>query len=186
MAVMTASTWLPRGRAFTVGDLNALPDDGNRYELIDGALIVTPSPRPRHQIVSMNLSALLHRLCPPHLRVLTAPLDVRLDEDTTVQPDVLVTRRSDLTESHLPVAPVLAVEILSPSTRTIDLHSKRDRLRRAGCPSYWVIDPDDGHLTAWDLDDQGQYIQVADLSADETWTATRPFPVTVVPRDLLD
>lgn len=186
MTVVTASTWLPRGRAFTVADLDALPDDGNRYELIDGALVVTPSPIWQHQGVVVQLTVLLDSACPPDLKVFVAPLDVRLADDTNVQPDLLVARRSDLTETNLPVAPVLAVEILSPSTRTIDLHSKRERLRRAGCPSYWVIDPADGHLTAWDLDEHEQYVEVADLTADQTWTATRPFAVTITPRTLLD
>jgi Uma2 family endonuclease len=186
MASMTISTGLPSGRAFTVADLDRMPDDGNRYELIDGVLIVTPAPARRHQRLSMNLSVLLFHACPAELEVLAAPFDVRLADDTNVQPDLVVARRSDLTDANLPVAPVLAVEILSPSTRSIDLHVKRERLRRAGCASYWAIDPADGHLTAWELDERGDYAQVADIRAGETWTAQRPFPVMIVPGELLD
>ncbi len=186
MAVMTAAIGLPRGRPFTVADLDAIPDDGNRWELIDGTLVVSPSPAMPHQRVSMNLAILLHQACPADLEVFAAPFDVRLADDTNVQPDLLVARRSDLTEANLPVAPLLAVEILSPSSRTIDLFSKRERLRRAGCPSYWVIDPADGHLTAWDLDESGAYVEVADVVGEEPWTAALPFVVSIVPQRLVE
>ncbi len=185
MSIMTTSTWLPHGRPFTVADLDALPDDGNRYELIDGALVVSPAPVPRHQRLVTRLWAVLDGVCPDDLEVFVAPLDVRLADDTSVQPDVLVARRSDLTEANLPVAPMLAVAILSPSTRTIDLHSKKERLRRAGCPAYWVIDPLDGHLTAWELDAAGDYLQIADLAATDTWHAGLPFPVEITTGALL-
>jgi len=191
MGIMTIATkaaqqaWLPSGRSFTVDDLDKMPDDGNRYELIDGVLIVSPSPTSRHQTLVLELAVLLRAHCLDDLQVFIAPFDVRLSDDTDVQPDVMVVRRSDLTEKNLPVAPLLAVEILSPSTRSIDLHVKRERLRKAGCPSYWVIDPADGHLTGWDLDNAGQYVEVADLTAEQTWTATQPFEVTITPGDLL-
>ncbi len=79
----------------------------------------------------------------------------------------------------------LAVEVLSPSTRHIDLTLKRARLETAGCASYWVVDPDQPSLTAWDLVD-GSYRQVADVSGSEGAKLTRPFPIRVVPSDLLD
>ena len=179
------TSWLPSGRPFTADDLGALPDDGNRYELVDGMLLVSPAPRTQHQVVVGNLYAILREACLPHLLVLFAPLDVRLAPDTVVQPDVVVARRADLTETNLPTAPLLAVEVLSPSTRAIDLHVKKDRLRIAGCASYWVVDPVDGHLTAWQLDEQGDYVQVADVTGDRTWAATRPFEVELTPSALL-
>jgi Uma2 family endonuclease len=82
------------------------------------------------------------------VRALVAPLDVVLADDTVVQPDVLVARRDDFTERDLPVAPVLAVEVLSSSTRRIDVSLKRARYEAAGCPSYLVVDPDRPSLTA--------------------------------------
>jgi Uma2 family endonuclease len=114
-----------------------------------------------------------------------APFAVRLAEDTELQPDVLVARRADLTERHLPAPPLLAVEVLSPSTRLIDRNLKRARFEAAGCQSFWVVDPDGLELTAWELAD-GAYNQVADVSGREAFHATKPFPVTVVPADLLD
>jgi Uma2 family endonuclease len=117
---METVTTLPRSRPLTRADLEQVPDDGHRYELLDGALVVTPAPVPRHQRVVANLLVQLRTTCPHALEVLTAPLDVALRDDTVLQPDVLVARRSDFTETDLPVAPLLAVEVLSPSTRLID------------------------------------------------------------------
>jgi len=187
MESMTIATpaWLPRGRAFTVDDLQAAPDDGNRYELIDGALVVTPAPSWPHQTVVLELAVLLRSACPADLQVLVAPFDVKLADDTVVQPDVLVAERSALTHLNLPVPPVLVVEVLSPSTRGLDLLTKRDRLRRAGCPSYWVVDPVEGRLTGWDLQG-GVYVEVADVPHGAAWTASSPFEVTIDPATLLD
>ena len=185
MTIASPPTWLPSGRPFTVADRDALPDDGNRYELIDGALLVTPSPAMRHQRGAFALAVALREACPDDLEVFIAPFDVRLSDDTVVVPDIIVARRSDLTEANLPVAPLLAVEVLSPSTRGIDLLLKRDRLRRSGCASYWVLDPLDPRLIAWDLDDRGEYVEVADVGGETHWTAGLPYPVTVTPGDLV-
>lgn len=178
---------LPRSRSLTRRDLDSMPDDGHRYELIDGCLVVTPAPTPRHQIVVAALLVALRDACPPHLLVLTAPLDVVLADDTVVQPDVLVARRDDFTERDLPVAPLLAVEVLSPSTRRLDVSLKRARYEAAACPSYWVIDPDPDRpsLSAWDLQ-EGRYVDAAHVEGDEEYAAERPYPVTIRPRGLLD
>lgn len=96
---------------------------------------------------------------------------------------VTATRRADLTERDLPRPPLLAVEVLSPSTRVVDLTLKRARYEAAGCPSYWVVDPDVPSLTAWELRD-GEYVEVATVTADEVFDATLPFPVAVVPTAL--
>jgi len=182
---MDTVTTLPRGRAFTRQDLDAMPDDGHRYELVDGTLIVTPAPSPLHQEVLLRLTVLLEHGRPDHLRVLFAPLDVALGDDTVLQPDLLVAPRDQFTERDLPTAPLLAVEVLSPSTPRIDLTLKRARYEAAGCPSYWVVDPDAPSLTAWELQDDG-YVEVATVTANETFVATTPFEVAVTPARLLD
>ncbi len=114
---MDTVTTLRRSDAFTRAELDALPDDGRRHELIDGILIVSPAPSPRHQIALAALHLILARACPDELIVLFAPLDVALAVDTVMQPDLLVARRADFTDRDLPMAPLLAVEVLSPSTR---------------------------------------------------------------------
>ena len=99
---MGAVTALPWGRELTQRDLESLPDDGHRYELLDGVLLVSPSPTPLHQIAVANVLHALERDRPSDLRVLIAPLDVVLADNTVLQPDVLVARRQDLTDSNLP------------------------------------------------------------------------------------
>jgi Uma2 family endonuclease len=122
MSVMTSV--IPHGRPFTVDDLEGMPDDGNRYELIDGLLLVTPAPGWSHQEMGFALAVQLRELCPHDLRVLPAPFAVRTAFDSEVQPDVLVARYGDMTMKNLPVAPVLAVEVLSHSTRLKDRNLK--------------------------------------------------------------
>lgn len=184
MVIMTVTeTGLPFSGPFRRADLDKMPDDGHRYELIDGALIVTPSPLTRHQDVVSQLHLVLARQCPPELTVMLAPFDVVLADDTVVIPDLLVTRIGDLTERDLPAPPLLAVEVLSPSTRRLDLHTKLDRYAEAGVPAYWTIDPAQPELTAWHLVD-GEYAEVARVSGDEPWRTELPFPLALVPAKL--
>lgn len=182
---MDAMTLLPHGRPLTRDDLDALPDDGHRYELIDGVLVVTPAPSPAHQDVVFRLARVLDEACPPELKVFLAPFEVTLALDRVLQPDVLVARRDEVTERGVSTAPVLAVEILSPSTRRFDLITKRDVYQDAGTPSYWVVDPIDLTLTAWDLVD-GTYVEVGNVTGEEELRASSPFSVTVVPALLRD
>jgi Uma2 family endonuclease len=182
---MEAVTTLPRGRALTVADLESMPDDGHRYELIDGTLVVTPAPSLRHQRASGELFYLLRQACPEELQLLAAPFDVVLGDDTGVQPDLLVARHEDFTDKNLPAAPLLAVEILSPSTRLVDLNLKKATYERAGVASYWVVDPDEPRLQVFELR-EGAYVEVADVLGDEPWTARAPYAVTVAPSRLDD
>ena len=113
---MTAVTAIEFGRAYTSDDLAALPDDGHRYEVLDGTLLVTPSPSLPHQHVVLSLAMVLKLARPDHLIVVIAPYDYRQSDSTTLQPDVLVARVEDVSHRYLPRAPVLAVEVRSPST----------------------------------------------------------------------
>ncbi|MGW6201587.1 Uma2 family endonuclease [Kribbella sp. NPDC055110] len=171
-------------RPFTRDDLDRMPNDGHRYELIDGALLVTPAPVPRHQFVVAGVYRTLFAACPPDLAVLFAPLDVVLAEDTVVEPDVLVAPRDAFSERDLPGPPLLAVEVLSPSTRRVDVMLKFSRYEAAGCSAYWVVEPDTPSLIAWELQD-GAYVQVAKVTGDAAARLSRPFDVTVVPADLI-
>lgn len=182
MAVMTT---VPRGREFTAADLEAMPDDGNRYEIVDGALIVTPSPRFGHQRQLGRLYSLMDEACPPELVVLFAPFDVKISDLTVLQPDLLVAPRSAFSDKNLPGAPLLAVEVLSPSTRHIDLGLKRSAYEAAGCPSYWVVDPSVPSITAWELRD-GEYVVAGSATGEETLELTAPYPVSITPAELLD
>src|SRR5579871_77668 len=99
------------GRPFTVEDLEAMPDDGCRYELVDGAMLVSPAPGWAHQEALGRLYILLRMACPANLCVILAPFSVRQDQFNEVQPDLLVARLGDMTEKNLPRPPVLAIEI---------------------------------------------------------------------------
>lgn len=181
---MDCVTLLPQSRPFTRADLDAMPDDGHRHELIDGALIVTPAPGRWHQTAVGELFVLLRAACPPDLQVMLAPFDVVLAVDTVVEPDLLVARRSDLTDRDLPAAPLLAVEVLSPSTRHLDLSLKRARYEVAGVRSYWVIDPLEPSLRAWNLV-QGEYVEQAHVAGDHLFVAGTPVPVEFAPAALV-
>jgi Uma2 family endonuclease len=180
---MGVVTTLSRGRELTRAEFEALPDDGWRHELVDGSLIMTPAPSPRHQVVVGRLHLLLEASRPRDLMLLFAPLDVALADDSVLQPDLLVARREDFTDTELRGAPLLAVEVLSPSTHTIDLHLKRHRYEAAGCPSYWVVDPDVPSVTAWELHD-GSYDEVAHVVDDEELALDAPYPAVLRPADL--
>ena len=182
---MSLVTTLPRGRPLTRADLDGMPDDGHRYELIDGVLVVSPSPSRRHQDAVLGLAVILRAACSKGFWVVVAPFDVALTDDTVLIPDILVARDRDLTDRDLPAAPVLAVEVLSPSTRRFDLMTKRSRYESAGTASYWVVDTGEASLTAWELDEHGTYQQVAHVLGNERFRATAPFAVEVVPAHLL-
>lgn len=181
---MVDMTLLPQDRPLRRRDLERLPDDGHRYELIDGSLVVTPAPSRRHQLVSSRLHHELARHCPPHLVTLSAPVDVELADDSVVQPDLLVVTAADFADESLPVRPVLAVEILSPSTRLIDLNLKRARYEQAGCPSYWVIDPELPSLRSWTLT-AGAYVERVAVEGGDSFTTDAPFPITLSPSQLV-
>ena len=178
------ATDLAWGAPLTEDDLATMPDDGHRYELIDGVLIVSPSPALNHQRCVKSLVILLDGVCPAEQEVLPGPFDVRFSRMTVVIPDVLVARRSDLTPARLETAPLLVVEVRSPSTRLFDLGPKRMVYEAGGVPAYWQIDPEGPNLTVLHLD-EGRYTEAVTVTGDEAYHATIPFPVTVVPARLL-
>lgn len=131
----------------TYDDYAAMPDDGRRYQLIEGDLEVTPAPSLAHQRVSRNLGLALA----DHVRrrrlgsVFYAPTDVILDERTVLQPDILFVSRQRsriLSERGVEGAPDLVVEVLSPATRRFDRASKLRLYARAGVSECWLVDPD--------------------------------------------
>ncbi|TWP43975.1 Uma2 family endonuclease [Lentzea tibetensis] len=164
------------GEPLTWVDLESMPDDGRRYELVDGVLLVSPSPRPVHQRVVARLVIALSPVCPPELEVLPAPVDVVLSDRTVFIPDVVVGEREAFTTRALMGPPVLAIEVLSRSTRLVDLELKRAKLEEAGCPHYWIVDPDMPFLRCLALH-KGAYIDVAESNGDEEIVLTEPFAV---------
>ena len=180
---MANVTTMPLSGDWTADDLDALPDDGLRYELVDGVLLVSPAPALTHQIAVFNLVEQLLRHAPADLRVLGAPLDVRFSGTRQLQPDVLVVPRETPT-ARLERRPLLVVEVLSPSTRATDLTLKRHVFEQAGVPSYWLLDPEVPSLTVLELQDAA-YVEVARVEGEQPLTVERPFPVTLVPAVLV-
>lgn len=172
------------GGPWTRAMRDALPDDGRRHEILDGTLIVTPAPGVGHQHGLRNLFRTLDAACPDGVEVYFAPLDVALSDITVLEPDLLVARTERFTERDLPEPPLLAVEVLSPSTRLYDLNLKRAKFEEAACASYWVLDPATRTLVAWELV-EGAYAEVARLDGDDAWTAAQPFEVRLCPAELL-
>jgi Uma2 family endonuclease len=138
----------------TVADLDDMPDDGRRHEIIDGELFVTPAPSGRHQDAVARLVVLLLPYvdsCGFNLRI--APTDVRFSTSTLVQPDLIV----------LPAMPngrrapaftdvgrlVLAVEVLSPGTAWYDRGKKRALYQREAVAEYWIVDADARVVERW-------------------------------------
>lgn len=158
-------------RPLTYDDLEHMPDDGNRYELIGGELIVSPAPIRNHQKLSHRLQLLLGNHVAKHDLgdVYAAPVDVRLSRHNRVQPDLLFIRndRRDIYGPTGPVegAPDLVVEIISPSSRVMDRIRKAALYADAGVPEYWLVDPmerkvemlvlEGGHYQAIGGDDGG-------------------------------
>jgi len=126
---------------WTVQDLETLPDNGLRYELLDGTLLVTPSPTPRHHGAVLELAVLLRSACPPDHEVFVAPLDWQPDVRTSLQPDLLVVRRDRIGEKNITDAPTLVVEVLSPGSARIDQMVEFSWYAEGGISQCWIVDP---------------------------------------------
>ena len=144
-----AGTW-------TYEDLLALPEDGKRYEIIEGALYEMPAPHSVHAKVIMNLILLLAPVI-ARLRgtILTAPHDVFFRGADPVQPDILAVLPGGMARvvaRGTEGPPDLLVEVLSPSNRDHDLLTKKALYGRAGVKEYWIVDPDNRSLEVLTLD----------------------------------
>ncbi|HEX5041699.1 MAG TPA: Uma2 family endonuclease [Candidatus Polarisedimenticolaceae bacterium] len=159
-------------RKLTYSDLQVTPDDGRRYELVRGTLLVTPSPRPRHQRISKRLSRLLEDYFERGGlgEVFPAPTDVILTQEDVFVPDLLVVGDPrDVTDRAIEAPPLLVVEILSPSTRKQDRGVKAQRYAELGILHYWIVDPEHGKVECFRLED-GSYSLTAEASGTTTLT----------------
>jgi len=142
-------------RYWTAADVRELPDDGNRYECIDGELLVTPAPRGGHQAAIRDLFRLLDPYVKAHAvgEILWSPADIELEPDNLVQPDLFVARLLPQITKFRNWADIaglaLAVEVLSPSTARYDREVKRRFYQRAGVSEYWIVDVDARCIERW-------------------------------------
>jgi Uma2 family endonuclease len=173
---------------FLADDIWDTPDDGNRYEVIDGRLFVTPLPLVAHQYASGEL----HTYIGSYLRerplgiIVSTPIGVRLDDGNGIQPDLVYVaneHRAIITERGIEGVPDLVVEVLSPSTRARDRGIKLRRYAAAGVPHYWIVDPRRRTLEALELGEEG-YGRPANYRSGDVF---RPalFPGLEIPIDAL-
>ena len=142
--VSIAEAWPSPGKPFTVAELDRMPDDGHRYELLDGALAVSPRPgNPHQEVVAVSCSACSGRACPPECARCPEPA-VQVSPTTEFAPDLVVIGQDQVTAVKCTEPPLLVVEVRSPSTALIDLNAKKAAYERFGVPSYWVVIPDAG------------------------------------------
>jgi Uma2 family endonuclease len=131
--------------SWTADDLELLPDDGNRYEVVEGELFVTPAPSYAHQFVAAAIYRHLHDFVAKQRLgwAIPAPGDVHVNTKNQVQPDVFVVPRTSMGRPATwrdASTPILVVEVLSDSTTRRDLGPKRDLYMRAGIAEYWIVD----------------------------------------------
>lgn len=160
-----------------------MPDDGQRYEVLDGKLeLMSPGPSTVHQVIGAALH-LIVQSCNSEFFILFAPLDVILSRTNVVQPDLIMIHhsRSDIvTKRGIEGSPDLMVEVLSPGSR------RRDRLRKAqiyarhGVPEYWSIDPNAQTLERFELNDEQQY-ELRDLFENDDRVTTDKLPCVSFP-----
>jgi Uma2 family endonuclease len=142
----------PDRTMWTVADLEAIPDDGNRYEILHGELLVTPLPSTGHQRIAVRLTVLTVMWCRAHTGwTVLAPGGAHIGETTWLEPDLAVfaaPESANLSWREMP-PPLLLVEILSPSTRRRDRHRKRPTYLSHGVGDVWLVDQDTRSIERW-------------------------------------
>ena len=173
----------------TVADyLAAFPDEENRpVDVVAGQPVMSPSPTGLHQMCVSELFGVLRAACPAGPIVMTAPWDwVRWDHPLQIrQPDIVVVTREQARAARLTSPPLLAVEVLSPTTVERDAVAKREEYARAGLEHYWIVDHETPRIHVLRAD-TGQLRFIQQVTGDQRLDLTEPFPVSVTPSQLAD
>ena len=161
----------PQG-SWTYDEYAALPDDGHRYEIVNGVLIMAPSPTPEHQSIAVRIAYYLF----PHIdlagigRLFTGPLDVDLGPKNVYQPDVVVVLNAQLDRvaaKKIIGAPDLVVEVASPSTAAYDRLTKFDIYARSGIAEYWMVKHESQEVEVFALEGS-EYHRLGIFSGQQT------------------
>ncbi len=163
LSVATPADWVPgppQG-SWTYDDYAALPEDGHRYEIVNGVLVMAPAPSPEHQEIVLEIAACLrtHVKLAGLGRVFPAPVDVDLGSKNVFQPDVVVVLNAHLDRvaaKKIVGAPDLVVEVVSPGSGVMDRIAKYAVYARAGIPEYWIVNPLRETIEVFVLED-GEY-----------------------------
>lgn len=166
--------WPAQGQ-WTWNDYLRLPDDGQRYEILEGVLYVSPAPSFDHQFTAFKLARLLADFVEAHALglVVVAPFDVRLPGVADpVEPDLLFFRTGNQPQTgdqYFAGVPDLIAEVLSPGTSRLDQHVKFGVYEKAGIPEYWLVDPKSRSISVYHLDTQRrEYDEFGRFGSDET------------------
>jgi len=171
---------------WTLADLATLPDDGQRYEIVDGSLLVSPPPTTWHQAIAARLNRLLFSAAGPGLEVLEAA-GVQLPNGVLI-PDVLVVHAVAVLSGRSPLVPadlLLAVEVVSPSSATTDRVTKPTLYAAAGVPAYWRVElagAEAPSVVTYRLMGTA-YVEQATATADEAVSLDWPLAVRLAPAE---
>lgn len=146
----------------TIKDYKLLPE-GAPYQLIDGELVMTPSPTTFHQIISGNINEKLRAFVKKRGAglVLFAPIDIYLDNENAYQPDLVFVskqRRDIIKDDGIHGVPDMVIEILSPSTAYYDIKKKYKMYEKSGVKEYWIVDPEMKSVELFTRAEQGKFI----------------------------
>jgi Uma2 family endonuclease len=175
---------LPDVNGYTTADLHALPEDGRRWELIDGSLIVSPSATMDHNIIARWIAQILEDSCPePELSVGTDQ-SATIDDHNEPRPDIIVSSSRYLHQSPFPMAGArLVVEVVSPTSVLRDTETKRALYAQAGVPAYWIIvagaDEPTIRIAELVLDEPGGPYRFATHFTGDVFETRRPWPVRI-------
>jgi Uma2 family endonuclease len=169
------ATSLIEKKKYTYEDYLKTPDD-KRYELIEGELLMTPSPITNHQRISRKIAFLIEKFVTENDlgEVFYAPYDVYLDDENVVQPDIMFIskgRSKIIGEKNLQGAPDLVVEILSESTAYRDLIQKKKLYAKFGVKEYWIVVPEEKTIDIYSLKDKS-YLLYKSYGKDATLEST--------------
>lgn len=164
---------IPQEVRFNYQDLLQIPDDGRRYEVVEGDLFVSPSPRGKHQLIVSRLVRFLedHVSTRRLGRVYAAPADVKFSEESVVEPDIVYVSKEksrNVYETFIDVVPDLIVEVLSEGTRQRDFGEKMKLYARHGVSHYWIADPEARRMWVYELA-SGKYSTGRELDSEATF-----------------
>jgi Uma2 family endonuclease len=184
MTAAPLSLGLPDAYGFTTADLHALPEDGRRWERIDGSLIVSPCATLDHNIIARWIAQVLEEACPDDDLLVGTDQSATIDEHNEPRPDIIVASACHLHQRPFPMAGArLVVEVVSPTSVLRDTETKRALYARAGLPVYWIVaaDRDDPTIRIAELrldEAARQYRFVTHYSAD-VFETDMPWPLTI-------
>ncbi|WP_431935192.1 Uma2 family endonuclease [Micromonospora sp. RP3T] len=177
---MTSPARPGSGDAWTLDDLQDLPEDGQDYEIFDGSLLVSPHADVRHGAIANRLRRLLDRQAPTGLLV-GQDVGVSATRSSYFVPDVFVAHEEALDRGGPALAPadvLLVVEVVSPGNAGRDLVLKRHEYGLAGIPHYWLVEPRKQTVTVLEHVGNG-YRESAVLAAADVYRADHPFPLVL-------